>query len=213
MVFKKRYFSDGISQESIDAMTICFDPKIKTYSDNDTILRYSDQKEKVGIVLSGNAKLYYIDENGDTGLLETYSKGDILGDVFSLPIDNYEYLVNSDGKCEVMFIDYHHIVTPCEKSCQHHSQLISNLFIMTAQKSQALSLHISILNQHSIRKKLLAFLKYIRSAASSDTFEIPMSLSALAEYLCVDRSALMREIKAMNEDGTISSERRTFKII
>ena len=31
-----------------------------------------------------------------------------------------------------------------------------------------------------------------------------MSLSALSEYLCVDRSAMMRELKHLKEDGALT---------
>lgn len=210
---KKRYFNYNISTESIENMIRCFDPTFKNYSAGETILAYSDTVEKVSILLSGEAKLHYIDENGDISLLETYKKGDLFGEVFSFPLDNYEYLVTAETDCRVVFINYQHIVTPCEKVCPHHSQLISNLFVMTAQKSQELSLHISFLNLHSTRKKLLAYLRYAQSVygmGKSGAFEIPMSLGALAEYLCVERTAMMREIRLMKQDGLLDSSRRRF---
>ena len=212
---KKRYFTDDISRESMDKMILCFDPQFRSYSAGDTILAYSDQLEKVGILLSGRARLYYIDQNGDTGLLENYAKDDLFGEVFSLPLDNYEYIVTAETDCSAVFISYQHIVSPCEKSCQHHSQLISNLFLMTAQKSQQLSLHISILNQHTTRKKLLAYLKHAQAscgAKEGEYFEIPLSLSDLSEYLAVDRTAMMREIRQLKQDGLLDSQRRRFRL-
>lgn len=210
---KKRYFTDDISQESLEKMILCFNPKYRTYHTGETILAYSDGLDQVGILLSGAARLSYIAENGDCRLLENYREGDLFGEAFSLPLDNYEYIVNAESQCRVVFIQYQHLVTPCEKACQHHSQLISNLFVMTAQKSQELSLHISILNQPTTRKKLLAYLRYIQSAegvSEGEAFEIPFTLGDLAEYLAVDRSAMMRELRNMKKDGLIVSERRRF---
>ena len=40
-----------------------------------------------------------------------------------------------------------------------------------------------------------------------------MSLSSLAEYLCVDRSAMMREIKQLREEGFLASDKRTFTLL
>ena len=37
-----------------------------------------------------------------------------------------------------------------------------------------------------------------------------MTLSSLAEYLCVDRSAMMREIKVLKEEGLLTSDKREF---
>ena len=212
---KKRYFTDNISSESIQKMIVCFEPQFKSYQAGETILAYSDQLEKVGILLSGRARLYYIDENGDTSLLENYAKDDLFGDVFSLPLEDYEYIVTAESDCNAVFISYQHIITPCEKSCQHHSQLISNLFLMTAQKSQELSLHITILNQHTTRKKLLAYLRYAQTACGAkdgEYFEIPFTLGDLSEYLAVDRSAMMREIRLLKQDGLVDSQRRRFRL-
>ena len=53
----------------------------------------------------------------------------------------------------------------------------------------------------------------LKNKSSNEFFEIPMSLAELAEYISVDRSAMMREIKAMKNDGIINSRRREFKLL
>jgi len=40
-----------------------------------------------------------------------------------------------------------------------------------------------------------------------------MSLSSLAEYLCVDRSAMMRELKSMRDDGLLISQKRQITLL
>ena len=48
-------------------------------------------------------------------------------------------------------------------------------------------------------------------------FTIPMSLSALADYISVDRSSMMRELRKMKEEGIIddkiSDGKRYFTLI
>ena len=46
-----------------------------------------------------------------------------------------------------------------------------------------------------------------------NTFYLPLPLSDLADYLSVDRSAMMREIKKMNEENIIISEKRKITVI
>ena len=213
---RKVRFLDNISKDSIDKMIPCFKPSFKNYKAGETILSYSDNPEQVAILLQGNAKLYFSDIEGDYGLLETYEEGDLFGDVFSLPLNGYEYTVTAITDCHVVFISYHHILHPCCHVCEHHSQLISNLFLMTTQRSQELSLHINILGQPTTRKKLMTYLQFIQAGSGveeGEYFEIPMSLGALSEYLCVERTAMMREIRKMNEDGILESNRRQFKLL
>lgn len=204
------FITDGIGKDSIKEMVACFSPEFKKYQNGETIMRYSDNLKKIGLLSSGRARLSVIDIDGEEVTLEQYANKDVFGELFCLPLENYEYIVTATEPCQVIFIDYKHIITPCEKLCPHHSQLINNLFLMAAEKSQSLSLHLSILNQHSIRKKLLTYLKYVRATSCKNPFEIDMSLVSLAEYLCVDRSAMMREIRIMKREGILKSNKREF---
>ena len=52
----------------------------------------------------------------------------------------------------------------------------------------------------------------MKNKKNSDEFEIPLSLSDLADYLSVDRSAMMREIKKMNQEGLIVSKGRSVRL-
>lgn len=223
---------DNISKESLMEMIPCFKPIYKNYRRGETIMVYQNQAfepEQIAVIRTGCAKLEFLSESGDLYLLERYTEGDIFGELFSLPLSNFEYIVTAEKDCTVIYLDYKHIVTPCENLCGHHSRLISNLFVMSAQKSQELSLHLSIMRQGSIRNKLIAYLQYARALsnpamphssesgekkdAEDNFFSIPMSLAELADYIAVDRSAMMREIKSMKDEGLLDSHRREFKLL
>ena len=238
----KTQILDNISEESLASIFPCFNPIYRNYKRGELIMIYqspqSDPKQ-IAIVKSGQARLEFINEYGDFYVLERYKSGDLFGEPFSLPLSDFEYMVTAEEDCKVVYLDYKHIITPCEKLCEHHSRLISNLFVMSAQRAQELSFHLSIVKQGSIRNKLLAYLQYARMAergardkkyhnpnkeiynikstrkdfSTNEFFEIPMSLAELAEYIAVDRSAMMREIKTMKNDGIIDSRRREFKLL
>ena len=214
---KKRRVLDDISKESRALMIPCFDPWWKDYKMGETILTYDAGVPKnIAVLEKGSAKLQILNEYGDIFLLEHIYEGDLFGELFALPLESFEYIVTAESDCRVMFVDYQHIIKPCENLCNHHSQLISNMFMMAAQKSQELSLHISLMHQNTIRQKLMAYLNYVSSSKgtrSDGSFEIPISLAELAEYLSVDRSAMMREIKQMKNDGLITGSRREFTIL
>ena len=216
---KKRELLDGISRAALEKMIPCFRPIIRRYGRDETILSYSGEEMQplkyIAVLESGRAKLEMLDIEGDLFRLESYESGDVFGELFTLPIHSNEYIVTAEDNCRVIYIDYNHVITPCEHVCSFHTQLISNLFVMTAQKTQELSFHLSVLHQHSIREKLLCYLRFIRVAngtESGDPFDIPMTLSKLADYLCVDRSAMMREIKSMKKDKLLDSTQRTFRL-
>ena len=64
------------------------------------------------------------------------------------------------------------------------------------------------LSRRSIREKLQCYFRICRLEAGSDSFLLPFTLSALADYISTDRSAMMRELKKMREAGLISMNGR-----
>ena len=60
-----------------------------------------------------------------------------------------------------------------------------------------------MLSQKTIRDKILSYFRILSQNSFSQTFTLPFSLTDLADYLGVDRSAMMREIKTLKEDGVI----------
>ncbi len=56
---------------------------------------------------------------------------------------------------------------------------------------------------------------YVCAAAEKNTgkFKLPMSYTALAQYLSVDRSAMMREIKNLTDEGVLRRDGRNVELL
>ena len=91
----------------------------------------------------------------------------------------------------------------CEKACQHHSQLVQNMFSLAAEQIQRLSRRVEVLSRRTIREKLLRYFALQCGAEGTGSFTLPFTLSALAEYISTDRSAMMRELRKLREEGTV----------
>ena len=68
------------------------------------------------------------------------------------------------------------------------------------------------LSRRSTREKLLAYLSSRARAASSLTFSIPFNRQELADYLCVDRSAMSAELSRMQREGLLCADRSSFTL-
>lgn len=109
--------------------------------------------------------------------------------------------------------EYQHIVNCFKpKACQHHTRLVENMLTLLAQKAIDLSERIDILSRRTTREKLLSYFSRI-CQSESQSFVLPLSYSALADYLCVDRSAMMREIKKLKDEGIIKTQKRKITIV
>ena len=91
--------------------------------------------------------------------------------------------------------------------------LLENMFHLIAHKSMVLSERIEVLSRRTIRDKLLRCFSLLSMHQGSRSFELPFSVSALADYICCDRSAMMREMKNMRQSGLIETDGRKITLL
>ena len=199
----------GIDYDSYLAMYTCFQAVSRSYRPDDVIYDFSSSQNVVGIVERGEAALIRIDADGVETMMEQFRVGGVSGKTLDFSGSRSDVLeVVCRTPCEVLFFDYAHILKRCERACTHHSVLVQNMLRLMADKAQALTERIDVLSRRSIREKLLCCFAQQRDKAGSDTFRLPFSLSVLADYIATDRSAMMRELKKMREDGLVSTDGR-----
>lgn len=81
-----------------------------------------------------------------------------------------------------------------------------------ADRNLMMNRKLVILSQRSIRDKLMAYLVWQSELQHAMDFEIPFNRDELADFLCVNRSALSREISKMADERIIETERSHFRI-
>ena len=70
---------------------------------------------------------------------------------------------------------------------------------------------IALLSKRTIREKLFCLFDLQRGAANK--FTVPFNREEMATYLCVDRSALSKELCKMRDEGLIRFKRNIFEIL
>lgn len=175
----------------------------KTFSKNEVITSYIEKRNQFCILLSGNADLVRYDLNGNRTIIEHFSKYDIFGEVFYTITTNNELLVEARKKSEVLFYSYDNIKQKCNSNCKFHQILSQELPELILSKVTDLNTRIELLTQRSIRDKILSYFTLVSTRNLSKSFSLPFSLTDLADYLSIDRSAMMRELKLLKEDGFI----------
>ncbi len=204
-----------ISYEEYSRLLTCFQAVQKSFRSDDLIYDFSSpQNDAVGIVERGCAALIRIDEEGVATVMEELGPGGVFGRTLAFAGASGDSLqVVCRTSCDVLFIDYPHILKRCEHACNHHSVLVQNMLRLMSDKAQALSQRVDVLSRRSIREKLLCYFRQLSERAGSNTFTLPFSLSTLADYIATDRSAMMRELKRLREEGAIRSDGRQFTLL
>ena len=175
----------------------------KVFLKNEVITSYIEKRNQFCILLNGNADLVRYDLNGNRTIVEHFSKNDIFGEVFYTITTNNELLVEAREKCEVLFYFYNDLHYKCKNTCKFHEKLSEDLPELILNKVTNLNMRIELLTKRSTRDKLIGYFSMLSTRNLSKSFSLPFSLTDLADYLSVDRSAMMREIKLLKEEGFI----------
>ena len=193
-----------ITNSEVEAMIDCFRMRRARFEAGRTICVYGERRGEGGVLLRGRAELVSFDREGNRTILEQLDPGGVFGEELTfIPALGDCVEVVSGGDCEVLFMDYAHIMKRCEKACAHHSKLVQNMFRLVTEQVRRLSCRVEVLSRRSIREKLQCYFRLRRLEAGTDVFQLPFTLSALADYISTDRSAMMRELKKMREEGLV----------
>ena len=193
-----------ITNDEVEAMIQCFRMRQARFETGRTICVYGEHRGEVGVLLRGRAELVRFDQEGNRTILEQLESGGVFGEELTfVPALGDCVEVVSGGDSEVLFMSWDHVMKRCEKACAHHSKLVQNMFRLVAEQVRRLSCRVEVLSRRSIREKLQCYFRLCRLEAGADHFQLPFTLSALADYISTDRSAMMRELKKMREEGLV----------
>ena len=203
----------NVSDESLLHMLKCLEAYEQVYSKNDILVLAGDKVSSVGIILAGSAQIVKEDIMGNRNIVSEIGIADMFGEAFSCAnVAKSPLTVLTTTGCTVMYIRFNRIVTTCSSSCSFHTKLIENMLSLIAQKNIFLNNKIDILSQRSTREKLMAYFSMQIQRTGKNRFRIPFSRDELADFLCVNRSALSRELSKMKQEKILDFDRNEFEV-
>lgn len=204
----------GINGNDMRGMLGCLNARSAVYAKDATVFLAGDPARRVGLVLAGAVQVVRDDVFGNRAILAKLGPGDLFGETFACAaVEILPVSVTAVSNCKVLLLDYRRIIDTCSSSCIFHSRLIENMLKILAGKNLMLNQKIEALSARTTREKLMAYLASQASRAGRRQFDISFSRQELADYLAVDRSALSREMGAMQREGLIHFDRSRFELL
>lgn len=154
------------------------------------------------ILLSGSAQIIRIDYNGNEFILENLKQNDVFGTNIS-NIDNENCQIIAKEFCEVLVIDYNILMNMKNFNYAYFCIFYKNLFDIINNKYKETNNKMRILEQRTIRDRLLEFFDIEYKKSYTKTITLPFNLKDLADLIAVNRSAMFRELKNLKEEGFI----------
>ena len=181
----------------------CNKIQIKKFVKGETVTTYIEKRNQICIVLSGEVDLIRYDLNGNKTIIGHFVDNDVFGEVFYPANTNNELFAVARKNSEVIFYNYNFISNKCRRNCEFHKELSNSLSQLFLEQIVSLNLRIELLTKKNIRSKILSYFNALSKNNLRRTFTLPYSYTDLADFLSVDRSAMMRELKFLIDDGFI----------
>jgi CRP-like cAMP-binding protein len=203
----------GLSEDELKEMLVCFNARIKTYENEEIIIRQGDMVKNIYLVLEGNVNIEKDSYWGRRIIVTQLGVNDNIALAF-VASKNVESSIDavSVGKSKLLILSYEKCTTMCQNVCVKHRNLINNLFEILSKENIELLQKIENISQKTIREKLLTYFSNEARKKKSNIFEISFNRQDLADYLNIDRSAMSFELSKMQKDGLINFDKNKFTL-
>ena len=213
-VLKRTKLFSGVGEEDISSLLSCLGARKKEYKKGEYILREGEHISDIFILVEGKIHIQKDDYWGNRSILSVISVGEMFGEGYAAPESGA--LLNDVVAVEdssVIFFDVKRILTTCSSACRFHNMIVHNMFFAISDKNRKLVQKLGHMSGRTTRAKLISYLSEEAKRQGSSAFTVPFNRQQLADYLCVDRSAMSNELCKMRDEGMIRFEKSRFELL
>ena len=213
-ILKRTQLFSGVADSEISAMFDCLQARLQTNKKGDYIFREGEHIGDITVLVSGKLLVQHDDFWGNRNIVNVIRAGEMFGEAYVAPESGS--LLNdviAEEDSVVIFFDVRKILTTCSTACHFHSIVVQNLFFAISEKNRKLVQKIGHMSKRSTRAKLLSYLSDEAKRNNNSHFTIPFSRQQLADFLCVDRSAMSNELCKMRDDGLLQFDKNEFTLL
>lgn len=180
--------------------------EVKEFEANEIITTFLVRRNQFCVLLEGEAQLITYDKDGNKKIVYYYKKNDLFGEALFKIYTDRELFVMAKKSSKVLFYPYD-TAEHCTEVCMHHIDVLRNLPDLILHSIAEQNFRMLLLTNKSVRDKLLLYFNTLAVENNSKTFELPFSLTDLADYLMIERTAMMRELKRLKDENIIKKNK------
>lgn len=213
-ILKCTQLFSGVKENEITAMLHCLQAKIITFQKGEYIFNQGEHIHKIMVLVAGKLLVQRDDYWGNRSIVNVIRVGEMFGEAYIAPESGAilnDVIAEEDST--VFFFDIERLLTVCSTACKFHSIVIQNLFFAISEKNRRLVQKIGYMSNRTTRTKLLSYLSEEAKKQNSSHFAIPFNRQQLADFLCVDRSALSGELCKMRDEGLLQFHKNEFTLL
>lgn len=213
-ILKGSKLFSGVEEADIASLLTCLGARFKSCKKGEYLLREGESMSDIFILVEGKLHVQKDDYWGNRSILSVISVGDMFGEAYAAPESGalLNDVVATEDSAVILF-DVKRILTTCSSSCRFHNITLQNMFFAVSEKNRGLVRKLSHMSERTTRAKLISYLSEQAKRQGSSVFTVPFNRQQMADYLCVDRSAMSNELCKMRDEGMLKFEKSRFELL
>ena len=204
---------DGMSLEEANAMVECLDGHVISRDKGAAIFVEGSHANRFGVVLSGSLVVVKDGLDGKRIIIKRIGEKELVAAAQAFSgAKIMRVRVEADAPSRILILNAERVCSPCCNGCAFHARLVRNVMRIISAKTLELNAKIEILSHRTTEDRLLAYLHTFAEKCGSNEFDIPFDRQQLADFLCVERSALSAEISRLARAGSFDCHKSHFKL-
>ena len=176
------------------------------------VLREGSPKRNIGVLLDGCLEMYETDVEGHRSVVGLVHPPESFAQVFAFAaVERHPATVAAVRESRILVIPVDRVLPqPGSAVSTARRRFIRNMLADICETAWRLRFRAFILSRRSTTERLMAYLREKMRAEGSNDFTIPLDRQGLADYLCVDRSALSSVLGRLAEKGVLDYHKNHF---
>lgn len=166
------------------------------------------------VIISGCLAIAYYEANAHRNIVQLLEPMETVGISLALAdVQSAAISVEARQESSVLLFNANKVLNPISRPSEEHLRLLRNITKELARKTVLLGRKMRIVSSRTISERLMKYLIEESVRRGAKEFDIPLDRQALADYLCVERSALSSEISKLVCKGVIQAHKNHFKLM
>lgn len=205
-LFKDITFNDGVElMNRLGAST-------RKIAAGNPVFRAGCIKRNIGVLIDGELEMFEIDADGRRSMVGIVRPPGGFAQVFAFAdVQRHPATVVARVDSKILVIPIDRILPrPGDEITAVHRQFVENVLSEICNTAWTLRSRAFILSRRSTEQRLMTYLRQQMNANGSPSFKIPLNRQELADFLCVDRSALSALMSRLAKSGVMSYHKNAF---
>lgn len=205
---------EGIAPATARRLIAALTPLVHRYEKGEALLLAGYENRNIGFILAGRIEAVKTTSDGSQLTMANMGPGGIFGDVLSGSHGHKSPVsVLAKEPVTALWLPYNAVLAgPADQTLRGaHLRLLRNWVGMLADKYFALDARIELLMTHSLRQRVLCYVRGL--PANNDGWALlPPTRTQMAYHLGCDRAALSRELSRMKREGFLDLAGRQVRL-